>query len=394
MTPMRIEYVIDHLHVGGAQRHLVELFTRLDRRRFALQVAVAKPGGALTPVIERMGIPVRSFGLGASLGRPSTLARLMATAQRLRAEAVDVVHGYLYLGNILGVLAGRLAGVPILLASKRSLDRYPRRTQLAATRLANRLAHRILCNAEAVRECVLAVERPAPAKLTVIPNGIAFPVAPAHPERPPGVPAGRRLVGSIGRLTWKKSYGDLVEAARIVCRACDDVDLVLIGDGPERSALEAQAARLGLGKRIHFVGEVPDAWRFLWSFDVFVLASVIEGMPNVLLEALAAERPVVVTRAGGMPEIVTDGRTGRLTSPGEPAALADAILGILRTPDSGRRFGQAGRRLVEERYSAETMGARYAALYDELSDARRHPTPLARVATPRAPAAPRAAARQ
>ncbi len=394
MTPTRIEFVIDHLSVGGAQRHLVELFARLDRRRFAPQVSVAKPGGALTTVIEGMDIPVRTFGLGASLGRPSTLVRLVATAQRLRAEAVDVVHGYLYLGNILGVLAGRLAGVPILLASKRSLDRYPRRAQLAATRLANRLAHRILCNAEAVRECVLAVERPEPAKLTVIPNGIPCPVAPAVPERPPGVPAGRRLVGSIGRLTWKKSYGDLVEAARIVCSACEDVDLVLIGDGPERGALEAQAARLGLGDRIHFVGEVPDARRFLWSFDVFVLASVIEGMPNVVLEALAAERPVVVTRAGGMPEIVTDGRTGRLTPPGEPAALADAILGVLGMPDSGRRFGQAGRRLVEERYSAETMGARYAALYDELSSARRHPTRLARIATPNPSAAPRAAARQ
>ena len=120
---LRIDYFIDHLKVGGAQRHLLELFASLDRRRFALQVTVAKAEGPLVAAVERLGIPVRDFGVGASLARPGTLTRLLATARRLRAERVHVVHGYLYAGNLLGMLAGRLAGVPIRLASKRSLDR-------------------------------------------------------------------------------------------------------------------------------------------------------------------------------------------------------------------------------------------------------------------------------
>ena len=123
---IRIEYFIDHLKVGGAQRHLVELFAGLDRRRFVPQVCVAKAGGALEPVLQAMRVPVRAFGVQSSLARPSTLANLVRTARRLHAEKVQIVHGYLYEGNILGMLAGRLAGVPVRIASKRSLDRYPR----------------------------------------------------------------------------------------------------------------------------------------------------------------------------------------------------------------------------------------------------------------------------
>jgi glycosyltransferase involved in cell wall biosynthesis len=366
MTPVRIEFVIDHLRVGGAQRHLIELFGQLDRRRFAPQVSVAKAGGPLTPVIERMGIPVRAFGLGASLGRPRTATRLVRTARRLRAERVDIVHGYLYLGNILGVLSGRLAGVPVRLASKRSLDRYARRAQLGATRLANRLADRIVCNAEAVRRCVLEEERPRPEKLVVIPNGIrlgeavtgAAPAAVASP--------GRRLVGTIGRLGWKKAYGDLLRAAQRVCAERGDVDFVIVGDGPLRPEVERQIAELGLAGRVHLLGEIPDARRLLESFDVFVLSSMIEGMPNVLLEAMAAARPVVVTRAGGMPEIVTDERTGLLVPIADPGALARAVLRLLCDPAEARRLGRAGRAVVEERYSAEAMGRRYAELYESL----------------------------
>jgi glycosyltransferase involved in cell wall biosynthesis len=379
MTPVRIEFVIDHLRVGGAQRHLIELFDQLDRRRFAPQVSVAKPGGPLTPVIERLGIPVRTFGLGASLGRPRTATRLVHTARRLRAEHVDIVHGYLYLGNILGVLSGSLAGVPIRLASKRSLDHYARRTQLGATRLANRLADRIVCNAEAVRRCVLEEERPRPEKLVVIPNGIRLgeTATSVVPVAITGAPSARRLVGTIGRLSWKKAYGDLLRAAQQVCAECRNVDFVIVGDGPLRPEVERQIAELGLAGRVRLLGEIADARRLLESFDVFVLSSMIEGMPNVLLEAMAAERPVVVTRAGGMPEIVTDERTGLLVPIADPGALARAILRVLRDPAEARRLGRAGRAVVEERYSAEAMGRRYAELYESLLRERAlGPTPL------------------
>ncbi len=387
LSSLRIDYFIDHLKVGGAQRHLLELFASLDRRRFALQVTVAKAEGPLVAAVERLGIPVRSFGVGASLARPGTLARLVATARRLRAERVHVVHGYLYAGNLLGMLAGRLAGVPVLLASKRSLDRYPRRSQLLATRLANACADRILCNADEVARVVLAEERPDPAKITVIPNGIRIPQPPPPMERPAGLPPGARVVGLVGRLGWKKAYPDLLEAAVRVRAARPEVEFVIIGDGPLRGEIASQAARLGLGPHLHLLGELSPVAPLLRGFDVFVISSIIEGMPNALLEALARERPVVATRVGGIPEIVAHGESGLLVPPADPPAMAEAILRLLDDPRLASAYGAAGRRTVEARYGLDAMAARFTALYEELAAARglaipdAQPSMAARVAT-------------
>jgi starch synthase (maltosyl-transferring) len=366
MAPTRIEYVIDHLNVGGAQRHLVELFSGIDRRRFAPQVCVAKAGGALTPVLEDMGVPVRSFEMGSSLAEPRTASRLLRMARRLRAERVQIVHGYLYMGNIIGVLAGALAGTPIRIAAKRSLDRYPRRVQLHATRLANRFAHRILCNADAVRRFVEDEEHPDPRKLAVIPNGIRLPAERVAPARPLGVRETSRIVGTIGRLNWKKAYGDLMRAAQQVRAARQDVEFVIVGDGPLRAQVEQQARDLGVRDHVHFLGELHDVRALLAGFDVFVLSSIIEGMPNVLLEALAAERPAVVTSAGGMPEIVTHEKTGLLVPPADSAALGAGILRLLANAEEAARFGRAGRRVVEERFSNAAMVGSFAQLYEDL----------------------------
>jgi glycosyltransferase involved in cell wall biosynthesis len=376
-VPIRIEYVIDHLHVGGAQRHLAELLARLDRDRFAPQVTVGQPGGALTAVIERLGVPVRPFGLGPSLARPHAAGALVRAARRLRAQGVVVVHGYLYLGNILAALAGRLAGTPIRLVSKRSLDRYPRRSQRLATRLANACAHRVVCNAEAVRRVVLEEEGVPPARCTVIANGIHVPAPMPAAVCAPGVPAGARVVGTVGRLTWKKAYAHFLEAAARIRAAHGDVEFVLVGDGPLRAALETQAARLGLGRHVHFLGEVADVRGLVRGFDVFVLSSVIEGMPNVLLEALALERPAVVTAAGGMPEIVAHETSGLVVPPGDPAALAAAVCRLLAAPAEAAAFAAAGRRTVETRFSVASMVDRYVTLYETLGRALGHPMPPA-----------------
>jgi glycosyltransferase involved in cell wall biosynthesis len=149
-----------------------------------------------------------------------------------------------------------------------------------------------------------------------------------------------------------------------------DVEFIIVGDGPLRADVEAHARRLAISEHVHFVGEVHDVRALLGSFDVFVLSSVIEGMPNVLLEALAAEKPAVVTAAGGMPEIVTHEETGLLVPPGDPEALAAGVLRLLARPEEGTRLGRAGRRLVEERYTNASMVARYVTLYEELAIAR------------------------
>ena len=166
-----------------------------------------------------------------------------------------------------------------------------------------------------------------------------------------------------------------------------EVEFVVVGDGPLRGELEAQAARLGLGPHLHLLGERSPVAALLRGFDVYVISSIIEGMPNALLEALALERPVVATRVGGIPEIVTHGESGLLVPPANPAAMADAILRLLDDPRLAASCGAAGRRTVETRYGLDAMAARFTALYEEMAAARglaipdAERVPAARVAT-------------
>jgi glycosyltransferase involved in cell wall biosynthesis len=166
-----------------------------------------------------------------------------------------------------------------------------------------------------------------------------------------------------------------------------EVEFVIIGDGPLRGEIAAQAARLGLDPHLHLLGELSPVAPLLRGFDVFVISSIIEGMPNALLEALALERPVVATRVGGIPEIVTHGESGLLVPPADPAAMADAILRLLDDPRLAAACGAAGRRTIEARYGLDAMAARFTALYEELAAARglaipeAQPAMAARVAT-------------
>jgi glycosyltransferase involved in cell wall biosynthesis len=205
-------------------------------------------------------------------------------------------------------------------------------------------------------------------KIVVIPNGIGAAAPPAAGNRSETlhVGDGDRVIGTISRLVWKRGNEELLEAAALVRHAIPSATLVVVGDGPLRPALEARARELGLNDGVRFLGAVPQAARLLPHFDVFILSSVLEGMSNSLLEAMAAGRPVVATRVGGNPEVVVEGETGFLVPPKDPRALADAVLRLLRDRELAHRFGEAARRRVESQFSLEQMVHRMEDLYDDL----------------------------
>lgn len=248
------------------------------------------------------------------------------------------------------------------------MDVYPRARDRWACRIVNRLADCVTAVAGAVREHVHITEGCPLEKIVVIPNGIDAPAPPGGAGRSEAlrVSPGDQVIGTITRLVWKRGHQELLEAAAIVTQAEPSAKLVVVGDGPLRSSLEAQAQHLGLNGGVRFLGAVPEAARLLPHFDVFVLSSVWEGMSNSLLEAMAAGRPVVATRVGGNPEVVVDGETGLLVPPKNARALADAVLRLLRDRDLARRFGEAARRRVESQFTLEQMIRRMEDLYDDL----------------------------
>jgi len=185
----------------------------------------------------------------------------------------------------------------------------------------------------------------------------------------PADPAVPQTVLTVARLDPQKGLHDLVAAAALVPEA----RVMVVGEGPERRALETRIAHLGLGDRVHLLGFRSDVPDLLAGSDLFVLPSLFEGLPLSILEAMAAGKPVVATAIGGNDEAVVDGATGLLVPPGDPRALADAIRALLRDPERRRRLGEAGRRRAEAEFSAPAMVRRVAAVYDELLAASDRP---------------------
>jgi len=364
---IQIAYIIDHLRVGGAQRHLLEVVRGLDRERFKPEMwtASADPGD-LAPVFERHDVPVRSFGIGSTMLSPRTLAAVRRVAGDLKGRGVAIAHGYLFEGNFLAALVGRSARLPVTLVSKRSLDRYTRIDRRLAAWLSNRLATRVTVNAEAVGNFVVAHEWCPPAKLVKLPNGVALPSAqevspPAHVQPDPR--GSGPLVGMVGRLTWKKGYEFAIAAAAILRERVPGIRMDIVGDGPLRAQLAADAERSGLENTIRFLGQRKDVPQLMTTFDCFMLSSVIEGMPNALLEAMALGRPVVTTSAGGSDEVVVDGESGLVVPPRDPRALAGAVERVLADRDLAQRLGEAAVRRVRDNFSLEAMLRGLEALY-------------------------------
>jgi glycosyltransferase involved in cell wall biosynthesis len=366
---IRVAYFIDHLQTGGAQKHLIELLRSLDRRRFSPSVWTEKATGELTSEVERLGVRVRSLDVRRSLAEPRALARLVQVARVLRREGVHIVHGYLYAGNIIGPLAGLLAGVPVRLVSKRSLDSYRSKAKLLACRLGNRLADRVTVNAGAVGEFVAREEGCARGKMVLIPNGVDFsrfqPCDDAA-KQVLGFSPRHGLVVTVGRLTWKKDPDSFLGAAQLVARELPDTRFLIVGDGPLRMRMEKRAEGLGIHTHCRFTGSVSDVLPFLRACDVFVLSSVIEGMANALLEALACGKPAVVTDAGGNGEVVRDGETGFVVPRNDPQRLAEATVRLLRDADLAARMGEAAMKDMEERFSLSGMVRSLESLYEEL----------------------------
>ena len=361
---LRVLFVVGNFVAGGAERHLLEMWKRFDRERFEIEIACFRAEGQFWPEVRSLGHPVHELGVGRRIYEPRGLRGLLRLAGHVRKFRPDVIHGYLFGPNLFAVLAGRLCGVKVVAVAKRNVDAFETPRQRAVQRLAHRWATHVTAVSNAVAETVVALGVPR-ARVTVIPNGVdvaRFGGAAAD-RAELGASNGETVIGSVGCLAARKDYGTLLDAlARLRVRH-PHARAVLVGDGPDRAALEARAAELGVAGHTTFLGERPDIERLLPAMDVFVLSSREEGIPNALLEAMAAGRPAVATAVGGTPEVLEHGVTGWLVPPADPAALAAALAEALDDPAEAARRGAAARRETIARMSIDAMVRRHEAFY-------------------------------
>lgn len=374
---IRIAYFAPLLATGGTQRHLQQVLALLDPARFETRVLTLRPGGDVEDELRATGIEVQTLSLGTRLTSPRSLGAIVAAARELRRARVDVVHGYQWRPALVGSIVGRMAGVRAVLASKRSLTGDDPAARVAWRRIAW-LADTVIVNAEALRTEGQSLGMQT--SWVLHQNGVdteRFDVGPsdAMAKTALGLDPARPVVGTIGRLEGRKGQDQLITAAAtLLARAQGSApQVIVVGDGPTRAALEVQARELGIAGSVRFLGELADVRPALRAMDLFVLPSREEGMSNAILEAMAAGRPVVATDVGGNGEILDDGRTGVLVPGGDCDAMAAAIARLLHDVERARALAIAARQDVTARFGARASVARLERLYEERlgSDGRR-----------------------
>jgi glycosyltransferase involved in cell wall biosynthesis len=371
-TPYRVAYVIGELGKGGAEYQLHELLRFLDRRLFEPRVFALTPSGYWADPIRRLGVVVEELPRRGS----ADAGRVVKLRAALRRFAPDVLHTILFAANSYGRLAALRLGIPVVIAAERNAIRRPA-WQVAIERLLDRSTDAYLVNCEAIAAVLADRERVAPEKVRVIPNGIdlarlpAFALERASARAAGGRDPGRRLIAQVGRLSAQKDYPTFLRAAAMVAAEVPDVDFLVVGDGERRVELEALVARLGLAGRVSFTGLVHDVPALLRQVDALALTSTYEGFPNVVVEAMAMGAVPVVSDVGGCRELVAHQETGLLVPPLAPAAVAAALLRVLREPALARRLALAARRRVETDLAVERMAERTGVAYLELLRAHR-----------------------
>ncbi|MDP6112012.1 MAG: glycosyltransferase [Planctomycetota bacterium] len=354
----RIQYIIATLDRAGAEGQLTALLTRLDRSRFEPHLICLTRGGHHEAALKDAGVPYEILGKSGKAD-PFAVLRLRKLMKKFKPE---ILHTWMFTSNAYGRVAGILAGVPIRIAAERAVDSWKTWPYKVTDRLLAPWTHRIVGNCEAIREFVASETRADRKKLAVIPNGVD--VSLFEPKQ--HTAKEEVCFCTIGRLASQKRMDLFIKALSILSKRKQRVRGVIAGDGPLRDDLQKLATEEGIADRVDFIGATEDVPGLLARSDTFILASDWEGMPNVVLEAMASGLPVVGTAIDGTKEIVEEGGTGFLVPSDDAEALATAMNELTASVELRSRMGQAGRHRAESEYSMERMVERYESLYTEL----------------------------
>jgi len=370
MEVLKIALCITDLEVGGAERCLVELAERLDRRRFRPIVYCLsrppKPGDdSLLQALKDADVEVKCLNAQRSWQFLGVVRRLQ---HRLKSQSPHLLQTFLFHANIVGRIAARRAGVEFVSSGIRVAEQR-HRWHLWVDRLTDRLVDRHVCVSRSVARFSETRARLPAEKLAVIPNGVDVL---RFTKRQPaelvslGIPAGCPVATYVGRLDRQKGLPWLIETAPEWLRRLPEGRLLLVGKGPLRPKLERLCRLAGVFDRVHFAGYRHDVPEILAASDLLILPSAWEGMPNVVLEAMAAELPVVATRVEGVEELLGSGTDTQTVRYGDSQTLAEKIVRIMKDRETGARLGVENRRRAQQNFQLPSMVNAYEDLWESL----------------------------
>lgn len=370
MPPIRIALCITELDIGGAERCLAELAVRMDRERFApvvycLAPPPAREEASFLPMLQAAGIEVHCLGGRTAWQFPGVVRRL---THLLKIQKPDLIQTFLFHANIVGRIAARRAGVGRVVSGVRVAERGAR-WHLWLDRLTRNRVDRYVCVSQAVADFSTTRLSLPPEKCEVIPNCIdlkKYPAAKPADLQSLGIPSGHRAITFVGRLTPQKGMAWLLKSALLWMAKLPDCDLLLVGDGPMRRTLEIGIRTAGVADRVHLAGWRADVPAILAASSLLVLPSAWEGMPNVVLEAMASRLPVVASDVEGVRELLGPGDKWQIVRYGDTQLLYDSIVNLMRDPTLAAAIGLVNRRRAEEHFDISRMVGRYEDLWESL----------------------------
>jgi L-malate glycosyltransferase len=358
---------------AGAEVHLATLLISLARI----------PGLDVSTVLfndGRLAEELRNAGIRVTIIREAgnTSAKILTElVKHFRDNTYDVIHTHKPKDNVLGAVAGKLCCIPKIVRTVHGSPEPFGGLHFVKNNLYeffNGVTNRHIVNkliAVSSNICTVLSNKFGFDKIACIHNGIDLDrvqVKRDKWDKRTELHLDQRdyLIGTVGRLTPVKGHEKLLKAVSILSHENHRIKLLVVGDGPLKEKLEHLAIQLGIEKDVVLVGHQEDIYDFINAMDVFVLPSLHEGIPMVLLEALALERPVVASRAGGIPEVIEHRVSGLLVSPGDVQELAQNLLALFNDKPFAESMGKAGRRRVEEQFTARLMAQRTAEVYQTL----------------------------
>jgi glycosyltransferase involved in cell wall biosynthesis len=345
---------------GGAQESYTGLLLRLDRTRHEVRALSLSAGSA----VQRL----RSLGVEVDvLDEPDDERAAIELARWLRRHEIDLVHAHMYRAEVVGTRAAVAAGTPVIVATVHS-SRVRSAEDRALLASLTPAMDRLIVPSESIARKVRAEGREA--RFAAIPNGVdlsrfASPVPPCRLRSEFAIPGNAPLLGVVARLEPEKGHRHLIAAMPAILDESPDAWLAIVGEGTEADALRAQAASLGIAGRVVFTGRRDDVTAITADLTIALLPSLREAQGISILEAMALRRPVVAAAVGGILEVITDGLDGLLVPPADPAALAAAVVRLIRDPGLRERIGEAGYRTVADRFSIDAQVRRVEEVYDE-----------------------------
>lgn len=359
---MKIVHVAKMTGISGMEKHLLALLPGLLARGIDASLIVLgepdKPMDAYLATMKQLGVPAESIRIGADID-PGLIGRL---ARKFREGRYDAVHTHLIHADLYAILAAKRTGIRRIFLTGHNDDRFRRRwpVRLLQGWLWRQVTGGITIS-HALRDFVIRYEFAPPERVHVVHYGF-------DPQAHQDESASRDLlckelslntkapiVGSMCRLIEQKGLTHAVRAFWQIAEQVQGAHYVIVGDGPQRAALEQQVEGFQLKKRVHFLGWRSDAAALLPAFDTLLMPSLWEGFGMVALEAMAARVPVIASRVSALPEIVENGVTGYLTEPANATALAECLLYVLNNPALAREMGENGRRRLEAEFGVQRM---------------------------------------